>query len=255
MEIKNNIAIIPCAGKNSRMDTEIPKSLQIINRTTILENILSNLLNNFDKFYIPISYENFQNKIFHKAISKKFLDKIVFVKSKSGSGDGQAVLDALNIINDNHYKNSHIFLCWGDIYINDKNIINFCVKSIQDNLNSIMFFPTRKILNPYVCFKRDKNNIIKKTLFSKRGDNIDSTETDFSMFFIHTKKIFNELNLYKKIINSNEFVFLDIIYWLYKKNIYVNGINYKSNYRNNRVVMSFNTSEEFDILKKTINDK
>tara|TARA_Y100000590_G_C15497334_1_gene930175 strand:+ start:245 stop:1012 length:768 start_codon:yes stop_codon:yes gene_type:complete len=255
MEIKNNIAIIPCAGKNSRMNSDVPKSLQIINNTTILENILSNLINFFDTFYIPISYENYENKIFHKTISKKFLNKIIFVKSKCGAGDGQAVLDALHIVNKNDYNNNYIFLCWGDIFINDKNIINFCIKNIPNNINSIMFFPTRMIPNPYICFKRDKKNVIKKTLFSKRGDNIESMETDFSMFFMHSKKIFEKLKFYKKTINSDEFVFLDIIYWLYKKNIYVNGINYNSNYENDKVVMSFNTNKELDMLREKVNDK
>ena len=115
-------AIIPCAGNNKRMHTKLPKALLKINGEHSLNRQLYILSNYIDKFYIIINNRPNEKKKYIKRIHKKYLDNVIFVTSKAGSGDGRAILDGLNKIYIFKKKFSNIFICWGDVYFKNDNL-------------------------------------------------------------------------------------------------------------------------------------
>ena len=261
MEVNSKIAIIPCAGHGSRMGKKKSiKSLEVIAGKTILEHLITILSDYVDYFFIPISHDSFRNEIFKKKLPKNLLKKILFVKSVAGSGDGQAVLDSLRIINEKYKKNNHVLVCWGDTYILNKSFVVYCYENLNKYSRYILTFPSALVKNPYVGFLRDNKGKIMKAIFTKRGDRIMNCEKDFSIFFIKPKNIQQELELMKKkLLKSDgtlfsykgELNFLDLIYWLYRKKINIKAFEYNLQNYNNPVV-SFNSLNELKIIKNEI---
>ena len=206
MEIEEHrVAIIPCAGNGKRMgDIDVPKSLYKIEGKPALVDILKKLDSYFSSFYIPISNKTGFESLFRDAIPYKYLKKINFVQSLSGSGDGQAVLDALKIINKGSIS-GHVFVCWGDIYIRDTSVIKSLVIEVEGKFAEDLIIPTRKVKNPYVrYFPDNKNNLIKVAL-SRRGQFHDKGLTDLSVFFIKPAPVQEYLTILKEIHTIKKF--------------------------------------------------
>ena len=254
MEMKK-VAIIPSAGKNSRMDiSNIPKTLRIINNKTILDNLIETLSKYVDICYVVISYEDYKSKLFIKHILPKNLKKIQFAITKSGTGDGQAVLDCLKHLKKKNKLHEHILICWSDVYIYNNHILDFCFLKIKQFPNSLIFLPTKFEEKPYVGFFRNKKQEIENVLFSKRGHNISNMEQDHCIFLIKPIEILKELKLFKKHYKPKELVFLDIINWIYKKNYLITGLEYKNKKNKLDPVLSFNTEQELNNIIKIINE-
>jgi len=225
MEVMNRTAIIPCAGKGSRMgNTSIPKALSIIKNKPALEHLLQTLDEHFTKFYIVINDLESEEEIYINNLSESSLKKLCFVKSIAGRGDGQAVLDALSSM-DTEAIDSRAMVCWGDTYINNPTLLNTLLNRIEENsYNECFIAPVRKVKNPYVTYIMDDGGRPKRVAFSRKGEIFSEGPTDVSMFFIDTKVIYGALNKLKNqvqvISNSKaELNFLDLIEFFYKKNI------------------------------------
>ena len=253
MEVKK-VAIIPSAGKNSRMKSSLlPKSLRTLLTKTILDYLIETINEYIDVIIIPISSLDYKSKVFENMILKKNQKKVIFIPTILGAGDGNAILDGLRYVNSNISSEKHIMICWSDIFIYNKKIINFCYNNLTKNNDSIIFLPTKKVNKPYVGIFRDYNKNIKKVLFSKEGTKIANMEQDHCIFFINYRVMFKELNLYKKSLKSREFIFLKIINWLYKKNYKIIGLEYKDKRFKYDPVLSFNTDKQLSIIKSIIN--
>ena len=198
MEIKERIAIIPCAGISERMgEIQVPKCLYEIMGKPSLVHLLDQLKNTFSTFYIPISDSNKEINIYKKLIPDEYLENIVFVPSKSGSGDGQAVLDALDIFKDKHTDN-YLMICWGDIFIKDVSIINSFLREIETGYSEPLVIPTKEVENPYFTYFLNRNRILKRVAFQRRGQFFDKGLTDLSFFFIKPKSMVLYLNAMRK---------------------------------------------------------
>ena len=251
MEItEKRLAIIPCAGKATRMGmVNIPKCLYEIKGKPALLNILERLDSYFSYFYIPISDEKNSEELFKKNIPSSYLKKIKFIKSISGSGDGQAVLDALEVINQKKVSN-HVFVCWGDSYFEKspplKDLINF----IEKNFDQDLIIPTQKVINPYVTYFSDKENNLLKVAFSRRGEYYKEGLTDLSIFFIKPIPIQKHLLSLKTSQRNSlekELNFLDLVELLFSLKTPAKTLDGKPYVK----VHSFNTVDE----AREINDK
>ena len=135
-------AIIPCAGNSKRMNVNLPKALLKVNGESSLNHQLKLLDKFINFFYIIINQNINEREKYIKKIDKKFLKRIIFIQSKAGSGDGMAILNALEYMNDNKKNKNNIFICWGDIYFKNDKVLNllrdyfFCKKNIKNNFNT-----------------------------------------------------------------------------------------------------------------------
>lgn len=227
MEIKERIAIIPCAGSAERMgEIQVPKCLYEIMGKPSLVHLLDKLKNIFSTFYIPISDSSKEINIYKKLIPDEYLENIVFVPSKSGSGDGQAVLDALEVFQDKH-TDHYLMICWGDIFVKDISIINSFFSEIETGYSEPLVIPTKETENPYVTYFLNRNRTLKKVAFQRRGQFFDKGLTDLSIFFTKPKSMFLFLNAMREDqIKKNktednslhlELNFLDIVEYLNSK--------------------------------------
>lgn len=248
------IVIIPSAGKNSRMNNKIvPKGLRIFNNKTILDLLIENLDKYVDIIYISISKKDFKNKIFKKKILPYNQKKVKLVPTIGGSGDGQAILDALHYVIKENNEIDHVMICWSDVFIYDDNILDFSYRNLKIYNDSVFFLPTKFKKNPYVGFLRNKHGLIEKVLYTKKGDKFQNMEQDHCIFFIKPKILFDELKKYQKFYKPKEFIFLNIINWLFLKKYSITAIKY-NNKKNIDPVLSFNTDQELNIINKTVNE-
>ena len=244
---KIKFAIIPCAGTATRMDRiKIPKSLYPINGKPALTHLLESLTDYFSYFYIPIANKVDEEAIYRKAIPKELLNKILFLPSIPGSGDGQAVLDALEII-DNKI-NSYVMVCWGDSFIKDKSLIPLLINNIENKFTDDFIVPLKESKDPYVCYLKDDKDDLKRVAFKRRGEKFSKGLTDMSLFFIKPSKVRSHLkDLREKGLkikanpnSKNELNFLDLIEHLYKLKSPAKAFNVKVS----EGISSFNTKSE-----------
>ncbi len=246
--MKNKIdAIIPCAGNSKRMQTKLPKALLKVNGESSINNQLK-ILNKFiDNFYIIINENLNEEKKYIKRIETKYLKKITFISSKAGSGDGMAILDALNYINKTKNRQTNIFVCWGDVYFKNDNIIKI-FKDYFSNKKKLktMLIPLKFKKNPYVSFIFDNNNNIKQVLFQRRNQFVDFGYQDLGIFLINknfTHKILTTMN--KNTNKNRELNFLDSIEKLYNNKKYIESYILKIDPE----TYSFNKINELNITR------
>ena len=242
--------LIPCAGNATRMGKiNKPKALHKIGKQSSLKLLLKFLLPISAHFYIAINNKADEEKIYIKEISEEgLLDKITFVKSIPGTGDGMAVLDTLNHIQPAE-SDSKAMVIWGDMVIKNPDFIFFCNYLSQSYFDKKSFFiPLCIKENPYVFFERDKDKNIVTTRFNVRDEFINKGFTDFGFFFINPFFIRQllENNLKTKPLKGivktlkGELNFLDLIAHLYQ-------IEKPAGYavfNDNSSTMSFNTEAE-----------
>lgn len=174
--------IIPCAGKSSRFNSQIPKPLTTINGKVSLNILLSNLDSFFKKIIIPIPPGSEMLELFESRIESRFLPKISFVASSPGRGDGGAIIDGMKIL---QTQEEHFFVCWGDTYIVNKSIFFDLLKyALSDNLRSFAYIPLIFLKDPYVSYMLDKNKYIVEAQQSIDGYKFESGFADQSIFML-----------------------------------------------------------------------
>jgi len=236
--------IIPCAGKANRMGKiDLPKSLYPIKGKPALVHLLFTLNKHFDYFYIPISDKKDEEEKYREFIPPELLEKITFIPSLSGGGDGQAVLDALNKIE--VHEDNYLMVCWGDTFIPDSFSLNDLLKVIKDE-NEDLLIPTTQIKNPYVCYFKNENNFLTSVEFSKEGYIYDEGLTDMSIFFIKSKSIKENLTKLKQFNQKGtslvELNFLHLVEFLYNSGTPAKTFCFSQG----RKIKSFNSISEAD---------
>jgi len=223
--IKKINSIIPCAGSQIRMETKMPKSLLKINGEPSLNRLIKLLYNRINLFYLVISEKKNEKNLFLSKIEKKFHRKIRFITSLSGSGDGQAVLDAIIKGKISHNIN-YTLLCWGDVYFKSAKTVNFLFNYVEkNNIKNNFIVPLYERKNPYVAFIKDNNNIIHKVFFQRRKQYVDYGFQDLGFFLIKTNIIKKYLLKLKKINKTKkELNFLDLVKILYKNQLPIESI-------------------------------
>tara|TARA_Y100001970_G_scaffold250206_1_gene321716 strand:+ start:38913 stop:39674 length:762 start_codon:yes stop_codon:yes gene_type:complete len=243
MEIKEKAAIIPCAGRASRMgNLEKPKALFEIFERPSLEILIKNLSDEFAHFYIPINEEDYDRGIYANVLDNNVLDRITFVRSKAGAGDGQAVLDAIDNFEGTY---TSALICWGDTVIKENSKLKLLLKSFNqfEPIENILV-PLRKVKDPYVTYIFSGNNL-ERVAFSRRGENYSEGYTDMSLFLVNPLEIQSALLSLKTTKSNqndevlNELNFLDLVNFFYASSTPCKTITF-----NHEVVLSFNTEFE-----------
>ena len=240
--------ILPCAGSGIRMNSDIPKALRKIKGIINIENTILKLKKFTSKIYVAINYEDYKKNIFKKTIDKNIFKKINFTKSISGSGDGQAILDILNFNETN--LDTYSIVCWGDIYIDDVQLIENIIKDkFINNVDFDCVIPLYSTNDPYVNFVLSDHRKITNIRFRRRNQISKNGYSDYGIFFIKNSSIKYYLLEYKEILKKqkiSELNFLDFI--LFAQNNYQIKIEPVIMKRYN--VYSYNTSNELQKLNE-----
>jgi|GEM_PF-1719928 len=243
-------AVIPAAGKGTRLGFNVPKILvEFNNKLKVIDILLNALIKNVDKILIIVSREsqlqiqNEINKRYDSGLFNKNFVELVIQHKQIGMGD--AVFCAYDIWKD--YEN--IIVIWGDqASISEKTVS----KTISIQCKSIapcFTIPLVKKTDIYVEYILDKNKKLEKILQKREGDILhEKGYSDVAVFCLSTKSIFS---LWKKFLVESqkgritkEVNFLPFF-------IYLTNNNWKNNYifiNDVFQTVGLNTPEEFIYL-------
>jgi NDP-sugar pyrophosphorylase family protein len=263
---------IVAAGKGSRMNSDTPKILTEINGVPNLWNTFEKLIKSWkfiNRVFIVVNSRN-KDEIINssnhfwnvKGQFKAQLDGILpscqFIEIESGRGDGHAILEAINQIDDE--ITDDIFIMWGDAYLTSEQIFLDCINAkriTEDNKDYIpMYVPVINEKNPYVTFVVDKDMRCIGADFSKRGECHPSGFHDQCVFFGNTQvfltalKIMNHAFLKngRYVTDSGELTFLYIIHYLW------NNMQPAKAIITDSPVLSYNTQGEVKDIERILND-
>lgn len=241
-----NLFII-AAGNSVRMGG-IPKALCEINNVPNLINTIKINYNLFDTIYVISNNENLYKYV--DSISNFIVDdlkKIVIFPIDSGKGCGDAILKTLLIQKQSILYNKNV-ICWGDTFFESSDIFNELLQSIN---NDTLVVPVKEEDNPYVWFSYDKDSL-KSAFFSKKNQLTNRGYHDKSLFGFKSDNLLKYMLNFSKAIKreesyiTNDYIFLDIVGYLYNENIKVKY--YLTEYES----YSYNTEEELKQIQLII---
>ena len=221
--MKNNVLLIPAAGKGSRSNLDYPKSLFKVKNIPILIRIIDKFRNIKDIKKCVVINKKFK-PFFEKEINKKkYKVEYLFQQKQLGMGDA-----ILNFEKSKFYeKTDNIIVIWGDMPFLRAQSIKIAIKIHKKNCNDFTFIST-KTKNPYTLIKRNKQKQVIKVIETKEKKiDIKYGEKDIGLFIFKKKLIFSLLkkNLPNKFgKKSKEHGFLYLIEHLHKLKYRVEAI-------------------------------
>lgn len=226
---------IIAAGNQNRFEDSIPKALQKINETPLLDINIKNMSKECDKIYVVCSFNNYR-------YFKKYNNLIVI---DSGKGSGDAVLKALERVRFSSLDTC--FVQWGDSVQNP-----LIYKYLKDNYNGTFLVPCKYVENPYVQIVKYYDTL--SVYFSKYNEKTSSGWHDLSIFYGNSIELLYYLFRFQKYFkvpdagyiskHGSEFEFLDVFNQEDMPANILDCSNFKS--------YSFNTKEEFKELEEII---
>ena len=125
-----NIAVILCAGNQTRFNSDIPKPLVEYKGTTLLEYNINQVKDLVDYIFVVTSKEKYS--YFEKFNTDKI--KVFSIKSGIGSGDGiYHAIETINNFPNLNNEDAKTLLMWGDSIQN--------TEILSETLNSKIFSP------------------------------------------------------------------------------------------------------------------
>ncbi len=185
--------IVPVAGAGKRMQSDIPKTLTMMNGRSLL-SISTNSLMQFASKTILVTSSVHKEKILAEAIKSK-LPNPTIVEQLFPNGTAFAVLQALKITD-----TEIAIIVWGDHIGAEKFPIENFINNFK-NYESDVYLPIIEVKNPYVYFKIDKEKIIDFNETKKGAPFINKGFSDVGVFCIKPKSILSKL---EKWTNNNE---------------------------------------------------
>lgn len=238
-----NVAIVPAAGKGTRLGYHLPKVLFEIHGKTILEHLYERLRPICSEIILVVSPDG--KNILEKFIKEKELLAISLAVQGQPLGMADAILAAKN-----HEPADHFLILWGDQ-------IGISASTIHETLshhisaNNDFTFPVYGTKNPYVHYVREGNQITK-VLQRREGDLMpDEGFTDAGFFISKGTNFFKNISEYILKDESSlghitkEKNFLPFIPWLSKKNFKIEAIQNK----NMNDTLGINSKEDVETWK------
>lgn len=227
--------LIIAAGKQSRFGIETPKALMPYGEKTLLDINVANMETVCDMVLVVTSLENYE-----------WFNKYRRIIIESGKGCGDAVLQALNILDLN--DDDTVFIQWGDC-LHTKTIYHE-LRNKYDHTDKLLI-PCVKEESPYVQLVPRKDNTVD-VYFSKYGEKITEGFHDLSLFYGKAKllrdylyEFANKITVNDKYVHkhNNEMQFLDVFNETELKAEVVEFKGYET--------FDFNTVDEFHTLMES----
>lgn len=181
-------AIVPAAGRGSRLMYDKPKILFPIAGKTILAwliEVLSPFCSNF-VFIFSASGKAEVEPILEKIIPNRYT--IAIQEKPNGMGD--AVLKAKE-----HVLTKYCLIIWGDQAGIKKKTIERSIRAHEHRRNALLTCPTLWKKNPYIHFQRDRTGRVINILQAREVPFMpEEGENDCGLFLFSTRVLFEELH-------------------------------------------------------------
>ena len=187
--------VIMCGGRGKRLKKNIPKALIKINNKTILEHqLILAKKHKFKKIILLTGYKS--NEIKNFLIKKKLFRNITILRDKKKLGNGSAILNSIEHLED------HFCLIYGDILTNldlskmrvffmgaksDLSLVVNKNSNFQDSnlvtlkkrnlIKNFYLYPHKKI--PKNCYSNEAIFMCKKKIFKIFKKKINNKKIDF----------------------------------------------------------------------------
>ncbi len=241
-----NILLIVASGKSSRFGG-FPKAFCQLGAITNIENTIEKSKIVVDRVYIGVNekvYDAFHDKI----------ENCKMFSIKTGQGDAHSLLKCLKYIKQNETVVEKLLVCWGDaVFVSSKPFEEL----IASNEKVAVACSLDK--NPYAWFDVNEDDVILKAHFAKEEGFILEGLHDQSLFLLDLEYAIKYLDKYRMSLgiledndeenaNINEMKLLFSFEYLLQI-----GACAKICRITNNQVLSFNTQEELEGIKKKIN--
>lgn len=202
-------AIIPAAGRGSRLGYNRPKILYPIAGRPILDWLLDLLSPNCSSIIVVVSLEG-KTEI-AKELDLRIPGRVKVVVQETPTGMGDAVALALPWV-----TTPYVAIVWGDQVSLRRESVEACLRLHQGRLQPDVTCPTVIREHPYVHFERDAQNRIIGVRQAREGDLMpDRGESDTGFFCFRTQvleRLLRELRASSDSGKSTgEFNFLPVI--------------------------------------------
>lgn len=243
-----NILLIVASGKSSRFGG-FPKAFCRLRKGTNLDNTIRKAKGYFDRVFIGV------NKTTYSAFCNS-VNACEMFAIKTGQGDAHSMLKCIEYVKGKVPGIKRIVVCWGDaVFSNSIPFQQFLERSKDMDVAVACAMDD----NPYAWFDIDENNQILKAHFAKEEGTIESGMHDQSLFSFNTEFVCKYLNEYRELLgirydndesnaDVNEMKLLFSFEYLLNNNMPAKCIQIDAGN-----ILSFNTQEELENIKKLIN--
>ncbi|EQC45939.1 hypothetical protein M899_1411 [Bacteriovorax sp. BSW11_IV] len=184
-------AIIPAAGKGSRLGHDKPKILYPILDKSILQHIIETISEHCSRFIFILSKEGEQ--LVRDELQKIIPGKFEIVIQETPRGMADAILKA-----EKSTKTKNSLVIWGDQVTVKRKTIASAIQIHNSRKNPLLTLPTVLKTKPYIHFERNQNQTITHVFQARESSNIvKNGESDIGVFLFDTKELFKILNEYK----------------------------------------------------------
>jgi len=220
------VALVPAAGKGSRLDFDGPKALFPLGDKPALNWIYDALGNLVEKFCLVVSPA-------HKELIGEYIRAdglaIELGVQEEPTGMADAILCAEPLVAADAPRCDYLIV-WGDQVTVARQTVLMCLLHHQCSPSGPVFtFPTCRVKRPYIHFRRDSRGAIDGLLQQREGDLMpEEGETDCGVFIIRGSHLFDGLKSFKKESGAGrktgEFNFLPYILDLARKGYGVDAL-------------------------------
>ncbi|MBF0380283.1 MAG: NTP transferase domain-containing protein [Magnetococcales bacterium] len=180
-------AIIPAAGRGSRLGYDKPKILYPLLGRTILDWLLDALIPVCDKFILVLAPDGVDEVI--PSFKKRVGAAGSWVVQEKPTGMGSAVLLSKSVV-----ETPYSMVIWGDQVTLRKETLLACAAIHEQRPNATMTLPTIIKENPYIHLERDSNSQIKRVLQARENEiKVSHGENDCGLFLFTTSSLFPTL--------------------------------------------------------------
>lgn len=180
-------ALIPAAGRGSRLGFHLPKILFPVNGRPILDWLLDTFVPNCAKLVLVLSPEGATEV--RKALDTRIPGRYDVVLQETPTGMGDAVRLGLAAV-----RTPHVAVVWGDQVALRRSSVETCLHLHQGILHPEATCPTVLRDSPYIHFERDSRGSITSLLQAREGDAMPSRgESDTGFFCFRAQALMERL--------------------------------------------------------------
>jgi bifunctional N-acetylglucosamine-1-phosphate-uridyltransferase/glucosamine-1-phosphate-acetyltransferase GlmU-like protein len=232
--------IVPAAGDATRMKSQIPKALTLVDGQTILGRILKRY-ERFVEDVIVVIRPDHQEVISNSLKNFDIPIKLLFQNNANGTAD--AVKIALSAA-----RSEVAIVIWGDHIGSAFMPDNLVSQGIAFAEEVTAVFPVIYKENPYVYFKFSEGMSLQSFHETRKSDPVvDFGWNDCGVFFLNRDRIFDPLNQFiSSNLGTKDLNFLQILPWLSLRG--ENVLALKAN--DERLTLGVNSNEDLNFVLK-----
>ena len=176
-------ALIPAAGRGSRLGFGKPKILFEIAGRTILDRLAALLRPVCRRFVFVLSPDGAAEV--EPVLARLLPGQYDIAMQKQPLGMADAIASGLPLV-----TTRNVLIIWGDQVAIRPSSIEFCVRVHQGPVQPQATCPTLLRANPYIHFERDHEGRLRRILQAREGDRMpESGESDSGLFLFQTASL------------------------------------------------------------------